>query len=142
AGGAIGGMRSSRWTTAIFHTQEKSRKIDFDENWRLQRLRCVARIKTHSNHPTSVQIKLEVQLVACAAPDGPQQFFIRKKNKEKSILMKIGVCNVCDVWHASKPTPIILRACKSSWRCNWLHAQLPMDHSNFSYARKIKKNRF
>src|SRR3954454_13842687 len=44
--------------------------------------------------------------------------------------------------HASKPAQNVPRAWKSSWRCNWLHAQLPMQHRNFSSALKIKKIRF
>src|SRR3954464_9714694 len=34
------------------------------------------------------------------------------------------------------------RAWKLSWLCNWLHAQLPMQHRNFPNARKFKKIRF
>src|SRR3954467_9473677 len=36
------------------------------------------------------------------------------------------------VWHASKLTPIMPRAWKSTWLCNWLHAQLPIEHRKFS----------
>src|SRR4051812_43615473 len=45
-------------------------------------------------------------------------------------------------WHASKPARNVPRAWKISWRCNWLHAQLPMQHRQFPNARKIKKIRF
>src|SRR3954447_18366554 len=44
--------------------------------------------------------------------------------------------------HASKPAQNVPRAWELSWRCNWLHAQLPMQHRNFSSALKIKKTRF
>src|SRR3954454_17483903 len=44
--------------------------------------------------------------------------------------------------HASKPAQNEPRAWKLSWRCNWLHAQLPMQHRNFSSALKFKKIRF
>src|SRR3954454_1883279 len=88
-GSAIRCMHSSRWCTTIFHVQEKSRKIDFDENWHFA---------SFATQP--------------------------------------------DVRHASKPSQIVSRAWKSMWKCNSLHAQLPMVHHNFSCARKIKKNRF
>src|SRR5205085_3311519 len=44
--------------------------------------------------------------------------------------------------HASKHAQNVPRAWELSWRCNWLHAQLPMQHRNFSSALKIKKIRF
>src|SRR4051812_48269856 len=45
-------------------------------------------------------------------------------------------------WHASKPARNVPRAWKLSWRCNWLHAQLPMQHRNFSGGLKVEKVRF
>src|SRR3954462_4720792 len=40
---------------------------------------------------------------------------------------------------ASKPARTMPRAWKSSRSCNWLHSQLPIEHRNFRYARKIRK---
>src|SRR3954452_22994187 len=42
--------------------------------------------------------------------------------------------------HASKPAQNVPRAWKLSWRCNWLHAQLPMQHlKNYEFF-KCPKN--
>src|SRR4051812_44965850 len=38
---------------------------------------------------------------------------------------------------ASTPARAMPRAWKSSRSCNWLHSQVPMEHRNFSRARKI-----
>src|SRR4051812_2944789 len=92
-------MRSSRSTTGIFRTQEKSRKsisIKIDVCNVCDASCTVERIETHSNHSTSMEIKWQLQLAACAAPGRPQEFFVRRKNQEKSISIKIDVCNVCD----------------------------------------------
>src|SRR3954462_329267 len=37
---------------------------------------CAAHIKTHSNDTPSMEIKRQLELVACAAPDEAQEFFI------------------------------------------------------------------
>src|SRR4051812_14801466 len=42
--------------------------------------------------------------------------------------------------HASKPVQNVPRAWKLSWRCNWLHALLPMQNKNFPNARKNQEN--
>src|SRR4029079_18756496 len=57
---------------------------------------CVAHIKTHSNHATSIETKLALQLVAFAAPDASQECFVCTKNQENSNLLEICMCSVCD----------------------------------------------
>src|SRR3954463_15746769 len=43
------------------------------------------------------------------------------------------------VWHGSKLTPIMPRAWKSTWLCNWLHPHLPIEHRHFSHEEKSRK---
>src|SRR3954462_1436933 len=120
-------MRSLRCSTGIFQMRENSRKFDFAKNSRLQRLQrescCTARIETRSKHATSVEIKLALQLVACAACDAAQEFSKCEKIQENLILRKIRVCNACNeraaARHASKPGRSMPRAWKLSWLCNW-----------------------
>src|SRR4051812_37069102 len=103
---------------------------------------CAARIRSHLNNAASMEIKGHLQLVACAAADAAQEFFVCRKNQEKSILMKIDFATFSmplPVRHASEPTQIMPRAWESRGPCNWFHAQLPMQHRKFLYAEKIKK---
>src|SRR4051812_6847182 len=46
---------------------------------------CAARMETRSKRATSVDIELELQLVACAASDAAQEFQKCPKNQENSI---------------------------------------------------------
>src|SRR3954453_14628428 len=72
-------------------------------------------------------------------------FQMREKVKKKRFCEKFGFATLATrvaARHASKPAQNVPRARKLSWRCNWLHAQLPMQHRNFSNALKIKKIRF
>src|SRR3954468_9047147 len=81
AGVAIGCIRSSGWSTGIFGAQEKSILMKI-RVWSGCADSCYAAgIKTGSNHATSMGIKQELQLVAFAAPDGAQEFLVRKKNR-------------------------------------------------------------
>src|SRR4051812_46798951 len=125
--------------------QEKSISIKIDVCNVCDASCTVERIETHSNHSTSMEIKWQLQLAACAAPGRPQAFFVRRKNQENRFRSKLTFATFATQvaqWNASKLTQIIPRAWKSSGSCNWRHAQLPVDHRHFSYAGKIKKNRF
>src|SRR4051812_3087124 len=57
---------------------------------------CAARIRSHLNNAAGMEIKRHLQLVACAAADAAQEFFVCQKNQGKSILMKIYFCNNFD----------------------------------------------
>src|SRR3954471_21500024 len=81
AGVAIDCIRSSRCSTGIFVLQEKSILMKI-RGWRVCDDTCyAAATKTGSNHPTSMEIKQELQLVAFAAPDAAQEFLLCKKNQ-------------------------------------------------------------
>src|SRR3954465_8775231 len=81
AGVAIGCIRSPEWSTGIFDVQENSILIKI-RVWSACDYSCYAAgIKTGSNHATSMEIKQKLQLVAFAAADGAQEFFMCKKNR-------------------------------------------------------------
>src|SRR3954454_22527010 len=89
-----------------------------------------------------MQIHRQLQVVAGASPDGAQEFFICKKIKENPFLRKFASSTFAAQVAESKPARIMPRACKSIGSCKWLQAHLPMEHRNFSYARKSKKIHF
>src|SRR4051812_42332398 len=102
---------------------------------------CAARIETPSKRATSVGIKLALQLVACAASDAAQEFFKCPKNQENWILRKIRVCNACNESCCAariKTRSKRATSVETELALQWLHAQLPMQHRNFSSALKIK----
>src|SRR5437868_1131335 len=87
-------------------------------------------------------MELALQLVACAASDAAQEFFKCLKIKKIRFCEEFAFATLATrvaARHASQPAENVPRAWKWSWRCNWLHAQLPMQHRNFSSVLKIKK---
>src|SRR3954471_12105433 len=138
-------MRSFRCSTKNFQVRENQ------ENSILRKIRvcnacnescCAARIETRSKRVTSVEIELALQLVACAASDAAPRIFKCEKIKKIRFCEKFAFATLATrvaARRASKPAQNVPRAWKLSWRCNWLHAQLPMQHQKFSSARKSRK---